>query len=78
MVHPRLVYALAGVLLALVIASAATLFLRHRHPERDYRELSDRVRSWWYMVALFTFAMLVSRTISLVFFAFVSFLALKE
>jgi phosphatidate cytidylyltransferase len=36
------------------------------------------VKSWWVMVAVFSVALLMSRNISIAFFAFVSFLALKE
>jgi phosphatidate cytidylyltransferase len=47
-------------------------------PQADWSELRQRVNSWWMMAVVFTTAMVVSRTISLAFFAFVSFMALKE
>jgi phosphatidate cytidylyltransferase len=49
-----------------------------RHPDRDYRELRLRVRTWWIIVALFALAVLLNRTGVLVFFAGVSALALRE
>ena len=74
----KVLYSLAGLFALLVLASGALRLLRRRHPERDYIELAQRIRSWWMMVSIFTAAMLMSRTVSLVFFGFISFLALKE
>jgi len=71
-------WSLAALYGILLVASLAVAGLRRRRPERDFTELSQRVRSWWVMVAIFTAAMLLSPTVSLVFFAFISFLALKE
>jgi len=41
-------------------------------------ELKARIRSWWVMVAIFAAALVVGRTATVVLFAFVSYLALKE
>ncbi|MEI2741023.1 MAG: phosphatidate cytidylyltransferase [Candidatus Competibacter sp.] len=41
-------------------------------------ELRQRVRSWWLIVALCSLALTFNRAAALVFFGFVSFLALKE
>jgi len=71
-------WSLAALYGILLVASLAVWGLRRRWPERDFTELSQRVRSWWLMVVIFTAAMLLSPTVSLVFFAFISFLALKE
>lgn len=77
-IKPNAVFALAGVFAVLVLASVVVRVLQHRAPERDYGELRQRIKSWWIMVAVFTAAMSLNRTVSLAFFAFVSFLALKE
>jgi phosphatidate cytidylyltransferase len=69
---------LAGLYLILIAASAWVAVLRWRAPEKDRTELVQRIRSWWIIVSLFSAAMVMSRTVSIVFFAFVSFLALKE
>jgi phosphatidate cytidylyltransferase len=71
-------YVLAGIFVLLLVASAAVRWLKYRHPEKDYGELGLRVRSWWVMVAIFSAAMIVSPMVSLFFFGFLSFLALKE
>lgn len=71
-------YALAGILAILVAASLIVLVLRRLRPAKDYGELVARVQSWWVMFFIFTLAIAVSTTVSIVFFAIVSFLALKE
>ncbi|HEV8719065.1 MAG TPA: phosphatidate cytidylyltransferase [Candidatus Binatia bacterium] len=52
--------------------------LRWRAPEKDRTELVQRIRSWWLIVSIFTLVIIMSRNVSVAFFAFVSFLALKE
>jgi phosphatidate cytidylyltransferase len=76
--HPPVLYGLGGILGVLVIASIIVFILKRRHPEKSYMELSQRINSWWIMVGIFSAAILLSRTASIAFFAFVSFLALKE
>lgn len=68
----------AVVLAVLVLASVVTLALRLAWPKKNLSELSSRVRSWWLMAALFFGAVLVRNWASLVFFAFLSFWAMKE
>lgn len=77
-VKPNVLYALAGVFGVLALASAIVWLLQRRSPGKDYRELRQRVNSWWIMASVFAAAMSLSRNVSLAFFAFVSFLALKE
>lgn len=64
--------------LALVVASITVAILRARMPHRDLHSLHQRVRTWWVIAIIFTIAISFSRNLSLTFFAFVSFLALKE
>jgi phosphatidate cytidylyltransferase len=66
------------VLIVLVIASAAVLILRRLKPQKDYSELSARIRSWWVMAGIFFAAVGASARAALVLFAFFSFWALKE
>lgn len=77
-VHPHVLYAMGGIFVLLVVASLAVRFLQRQNPERNYSELSARVRTWWVMCAIFCSAMFLSKAVSIVFFGFVSFLALKE
>jgi phosphatidate cytidylyltransferase len=69
---------LAGIGGLLVVATLVTRWLKARHPGTDYRELEQRIRAWWVMVAIFAAALGLGARWSIVFFAFVSFLALKE
>ena len=43
--------------------------MSRRQPERDFRELRLRVRTWWIIVGLFILAVLLNRGGVLVFFA---------
>jgi len=76
--HPNLVFALGGIYALLVIATAAVWLIRRTRPGVDLGDVPPRIRSWWLMVAIFTVAMVLDRRVSLAFFGFVSFLALKE
>ena len=66
------------VLAVLVVATLAVALLRRARPERDFRELSARTRSWWVMAALFFLALALSPRLSFVFFGLMSFWAMKE
>lgn len=75
---PNLAWALTGILALLCLSTAIVRILGRRHPDRDWTELRLRVKSWWLMAGIFAVAISVSRTVSVVFMAFVSFLAFKE
>ena len=66
------------VLGVLAVASVAVALLRWAKPQKDFRELVARVRAWWIMAAVFFGALVVSNPVALVFFAFLSFWAMKE
>jgi len=76
--QPAVFQALAGILGLLLIASAVIAVVGPRLADSAREELVQRIQSWWLMFAIFAVAMALSRNISLVFFAFVSFMALKE
>jgi phosphatidate cytidylyltransferase len=77
-VSPHVLLSLGGLYAVLVVASAWVMMLRWRAPQKDRTELVQRIRSWWFIVSIFTLVIIMSRNISVTFFAFVSFLALKE
>lgn len=66
------------ILMLLVMASLIVRGLAWRYPGLDFTELSQRVRSWWVMAGFFLVSLLIHPEASLVLFAFLSFLALKE
>ncbi|MEO1766732.1 phosphatidate cytidylyltransferase [Thiobacter aerophilum] len=75
---PNVLWALGGVIAVLVLASVIVAVLAAVRRDKDYGELKLRMRSWWWMVGIFAAAMLLSPTAAVVFWGFVSFLALKE
>jgi phosphatidate cytidylyltransferase len=77
-VSANVLMAIGGVFAALFVATLIIWSLRRARPDRDLSELTDRIKSWWVMVIVFALAMVLNRTISLAFFALISFLALKE
>ncbi len=77
-IKPNVLWSLGGVFFILVLASLLVFVIQRRSPEKDHSELVQRVKSWWIMIAIFTSAMMLSRNISILFFGFISYLALKE
>ena len=75
---PSVRWTIAGIGGLLVLASVIVASLIRLKPNSDFSSLRQRVNSWWVMVAVFTLAMSLNRNVSIGFFAFVSFLTLKE
>jgi len=73
-----LYYCIGSIFSVLILATVIIFILKKSHPQRNYLELQQRVNSWWVIVCLFSLAMLSPKWLALVFFGFVSFLALKE
>ncbi|QDT08910.1 phosphatidate cytidylyltransferase [Planctomycetes bacterium K23_9] len=69
---------LFGIVVALVTSNAILWIATRKNPTRDLTEVSLRLKTWWMIVGLFSLVLLISQTASIVFMAFVSFLALKE
>src|SRR5262249_17977329 len=66
------------VLALLTAASGSVAALRRIQPDKDYSEFSARVWSWWGMAGIFPSVLAPGHKTALVFFAFLSFWALKE
>jgi phosphatidate cytidylyltransferase len=75
---PAVGWALLSILGLLVTASLVSLALVRRHPERDYTELRQRIRTWWIICALFGAAIALKPIFAICLLGFVSFLAFKE
>ncbi|WP_049721294.1 phosphatidate cytidylyltransferase [Gilvimarinus polysaccharolyticus] len=71
-------YAMCLVLALLLLATVIRLTLKACNPSRDYTELRQRIQSWWVMIGILFFVLLASKNVAIVFFGFISFLALKE
>lgn len=74
----NVLWMLGGIFAILIVSSILVIVLQQKNRDKDYTELSQRVRSWWVMVLVFSLAIIFNQTISLLFFALISFLALKE
>lgn len=74
----NLFYCVAAVYMILIFSTLVVKILRARRPDNNYTELSNRVNSWWVMAIIFTLAIVLSKTLTLIFLGFVSFMALKE
>ena len=71
-----------GVFAGLLAASIAGSVLKHtvksEHGQATVDNLNARVRSWWIMIGIFAFSFMVGPGGSMVLFAFISLLALRE
>ncbi len=71
-------YAMGGVIGVLVVSTIIQFLLPLKNPDKDYSELRQRITSWWWIIGLLFVFLAVGGTAAIVFFAFISFLALKE
>jgi len=69
---------MASVVGLLTLASIIRFILEFQKPNKDHTELKQRIRSWWVMVGLLFVALLLGQQTAIIFFGFLSFLALKE
>ena len=80
--HQKFYWLMGGILAVLVTASLIGAVLRLRVRSETglavVRNLNERIRAWWVMVAVFAAAFLLGPTTTLVLFGFSSFLALRE
>lgn len=75
---PNVQYAAGIIIAVLMTATLTVILLRKSHPDRNYQELGSRIRTWWIITAMFAGVLLLSKGMALAFFAFISYLALKE
>ncbi|WP_336284141.1 phosphatidate cytidylyltransferase [Citrobacter arsenatis] len=69
---------LAVIFALLLVATVVNGLLVWRRPDKDWRELTLRIRTWWIIIVLFSLAILSPHWLALTFFALVSFMVLKE
>ncbi len=78
----QLVWLYGGVLFLLLISTLIGNILRSRHRTDASRttidNLNARIRAWWKMSAIFAVAVVSGRVGSLILFAIISFLAMRE
>ncbi len=76
--QPAVLQALGGIFALLSLASLVIAIVGPQLTTAAREELGARIQSWWLMFFIFALAMALSPSISLAFFAFISFIALKE
>ena len=74
----EVLYVLIGIVAVLIISTVITKIMKHKNNSNGLKEVEMRIRSWWVMFIIFTFALIIHSTISLIFMALLCFLALKE
>ncbi len=62
----------------LTFATLTVAWLKRINPQKNYIELVLRIRTWWWIVALFTIAIISYKWVALTLMGMVCFLALKE
>ncbi|NDV63093.1 phosphatidate cytidylyltransferase [Puniceicoccales bacterium CK1056] len=79
---PGIHYLVGGVLIFLTLASLITALLWRLSPAPKEKpvlqNLASRIRAWWVMVIVFAIAILIEPMGTILLFAFISFLALRE
>ncbi|WP_197091725.1 MULTISPECIES: phosphatidate cytidylyltransferase [Serratia] len=69
---------LAVIFALLLFATVVNGLLVWLRPQKDWHELTLRIRTWWVIIVLFSLALISPHWLALTFFALVSFIALKE
>ena len=70
---------MVGILLIILMASSVIVWRKNKYDiTKDHSELVQRTNSWWWMIGLILCVFYFGKTATTVFFAFISFLALKE
>lgn len=75
---PVVAQVMTAIIGLLLFASAFVAVLRRRRPHKDYTELSQRVRTWWLIIAVFSVAIAFNPGTGIIVLGLVSFLAFKE
>lgn len=75
---PALLWGLGGIFALLVLGSVVAAVLTIVRPTKDYRELRQRMSSWWVMIGLLAAALLLGWQATLGLFMVISFIALRE
>ncbi|MEB3317943.1 MAG: phosphatidate cytidylyltransferase [Cyanobacteriota bacterium] len=72
-------YQMGGVILALLLlASLIVELLKRARPQGDFSSLTQRIKAWWVMVAIFLLSLMIHPKAAVALFALLSFLGLKE
>lgn len=76
--NPVVLSALVCLFVILIGATIIVNYLHSRGGSGEFDEVVQRLRTWWIIIILLSSAILLSSETSLIFFALISFLGLKE
>ncbi|VEA12169.1 transferase [Salmonella enterica subsp. enterica] len=62
----------------LLVATLVNRILVWRRPDKDWRELTLRIRTWWLIIILFSLALLSPTWLALTFFCVTQFYGAKR
>lgn len=77
-VYPQIFWMVIAIFAVLAVATIIVQWASRTSSTDLNKELSDRVKTWWFLCGVFFLAILVGQTTATVLFALISFLALKE
>lgn len=75
---PAILWGLGGVFVLVTLGAIAAMVLPRLRPGKDYTNLSQRVNSWWVMIALLAAVLLLGWQATTALFFVISFIALRE
>lgn len=67
-----------GIIFGLLAVATLIVAGMRRKTQKPYRELTQRINSWWVMALFFVIGALLDYRVAMVFFGLLSYLALKE
>jgi phosphatidate cytidylyltransferase len=71
-------YAMISISIIVVLFFGVYFILKMKNPAKNYEELYLRIKSWAIMLGLLFVFLLLKKEFTILFFAFISFVALKE
>lgn len=75
---PVVIQAIGVIYSILIVATLTGWLLPKIKTTGNFTELQQRITTWWMIITLFSLAIVSGKLVAILFFAFVSFLALKE
>ncbi|MCA9784806.1 MAG: phosphatidate cytidylyltransferase [Candidatus Cloacimonetes bacterium] len=76
--NPEILWTVAGIFGLLAVAEVLTAILGRLRPALPLTEVKGRIRAWWWMVGVFSLALLLGSTLSILLFLGLSALAFRE
>lgn len=75
---PNVIKCLTFIYLLIASLSIWVWVLKKQNPDKNYMELTQRIKTFWVIALLLTLALIIESDMALFFWGFVSYLALKE